>query len=102
MRSMTKSVLAILVVAVVAVGAAEAGCGVKDTHEGTLKAYDQETNTILVTVGGEDGEEVKIALTKDTTVTDGKGEKAEPAALVGTKVKVVSEHAKADSVQQVA
>ena len=74
----------------------------KDTHEGTLKSFDKEANVIVVVVAGEDGEEVKIALTTDTEVTDGEGKKAEPSTLVGTKVKVVSEHAKADSVQQVA
>jgi hypothetical protein len=41
-------------------------------------------------------------LTADTTVKDEEGNDTKPSNLVGTKVKVVSEHAKADSVEQMA
>ena len=101
MRMMMKS-LSLIVVLALSVGAASAGCGVKDTHEGTLKSFDEEKNVIVVAVAGEDGEEVEITLTAKTQVTDGEGKETKASNLLGKKVKVVSEHAKADSVQQVA
>ena len=99
MRTM-KAMLSLIVVFVLAAGAAYAGCGVKDTNEGTVKSFDADE--MVIVVAGEDGEEVKITLTKATKVTDGEGNETKPSTLVGKKVKVVSEHAKADSVQQVA
>ncbi len=102
MIKMTKLTLCMIVVFAVVAGAAYAGCGVKDTHEGTLKSFDEEKNVIVVAVAGEDGEQVTITLTADTTVKDGEGNDTKPSNLVGTKVKVVSEHAKADSVEQMA
>ena len=102
MIKMTKLTLCMIVVFAVSAGAAYADRGVKDTHEGTLKSFDEETNVIVLAVAGEDGEQVTITLTADTTVKDGEGNDPKPSNLVGTKVKVVSEHAKADSVEQMA
>ena len=99
---MMKAMLAMIVVFAIGTGVAYAGCGVKDTHEGTLKSFDEEKNVIVVAVAGEDGEEVEITLTAKTQVTDGEGKETKASNLLGKKVKVVSEHAKADSVQQVA
>jgi flavin-dependent dehydrogenase len=91
--------LSLIAVLVLAATAASAGCGAKDTTEGTLKSVDKENNAVVVEV--KEGEEVKITLTAKTEVVDADGKKAEVSKLVGSKVKVVSEHAKADSIQQV-
>ncbi len=99
MRMMMKVMLSVIVVFALGAGAAFAGCGVKDTDEGTLKSFDADKNVIVV--AGEDGEEVELTLTAKTRVTDGEGNEAKPSKLVGKKVKVVSEHAMADSVQEV-
>lgn len=101
MKSVTRALVCLIVVTALGAGAAYANCGKKETHEGTLKSYDRETNVIVLAVGGDGDEEVKITLTKETQVTNNEGKKAEPSALVGTTVKVVSEHAKAASVEQV-
>lgn len=99
MRTMMKSVSLIVILALSA-GAAAAGCGVKDTHEGTLKSVDAESNVVVIV--GEGGKEVKLTLTTKTQVTDSEGKDAKVSALVGKQVKVVSEHAQVDSIQQVA
>ena len=92
--------LSLVVVLALCAGAAYAGCGVKDTHEGTLKSFDADKNVIVVAVA--DDEEVKLTLTDDTQVADAEGNEAEVAKLVGKAVKIVSEHAKVDSIQQIA
>jgi hypothetical protein len=91
---------ALLLIAVLALGAGAvlADCGVKDTHEGTLKSVDADKNIIVVVA--QDGKEVRLTLTAQTRVTDAEGKKAEASGLVGKKVKVVSEHAKIDSIEQ--
>ena len=96
----TKVLLSVIVVFALCAGAAYAGCGVKDTVEGTLKSVDADKNAIVV--AGADGEEVRLTLTENSKVTDAEGKDAKPTDLVGKKVKVVSEHAKVDSVEQLA
>ncbi len=99
MRVMIK-MLSLLVVLVLSVGAASAGCGVKDTVEGTLKSVDAEKNTVVV--AGEDGKEVRLTLTAKTEVKDAEGNETEVSKLVGKRVKVVSEHAEIDSIELMA
>ena len=100
MRSATKSLCMIAVLLALGAGAAFADCGIKDTHEGTLKSADVAKNTVVVV--GQDGKEVSLTLTAKTLVSDAAGKTAKVADLVGKKVKVVSEHAKIDSIQQTA
>lgn len=90
----------VFVVLAVATGVAFANCGHKDTHQGTLKSVDAESNSVVVVA--EDGKEVKLTLTAETTVTDAEGNASKVSTLVGKKVKVVSEHAKIDSIEQLA
>ncbi len=92
--------LSLIVVVALGAGAAAAGCGIKDTHEGTLKSVDPDSNVVVVV--GEDGEEVKLTLTTKTQVTDAEGNEAKVSELVGKEVKVVSEHAEVDSIKQIA
>lgn len=99
MRTLTKT-LALIAVLSLALAPVWAGCGVKDTHQGTLEAIHQEDNSIVVLAG--DGEKVKLTLTADTKVMNADGKKVEVSNLVGKKVKVVSEHAKIDSIEQMA
>ena len=99
MRAMMK-LLSLLVVFALCAGGAFAGCGHKDTVAGTLKSVDADSNTVVVV--GEDGKELKLTLTGETQVTDAEGNDAEVSKLVGKEVKVVSEHAKVDSVEQLA
>jgi hypothetical protein len=83
-----KNILTIL--ALLSLGfSAQAGCGKTVTSEGTLKSYDAEKKTVVVT--GADGKDATITLTPATTGAD------KAAALVGKPVKVVSEHNKAQS-----
>jgi hypothetical protein len=95
-----KSLFAIACVLALGAGIASAGCGVKDTHDGTLKSADVAKNTVVVV--GEDGKEIQLTLTDKTRVTDGDGKDVDVSALVGKQVRVVSEHAKVESIQQLA
>ena len=97
---MMKVLLSVIVVFALCAGAAYAGCGAKETVEGTLKSVDANKNAIVV--AGADGEEVRLTLTENSTVKDAEGNDAKATDLVGKKVKVVSEHAKVDSVEQLA
>lgn len=99
MRNMSMKSLCLLVVLAFCAGVASAGCGVKDTHQGTLQSVDADSNTVVLVV---DGEEVNLTVTETTEVTDAEGNKAEVASLVGKEVKVVSEHAEIDSIEQLA
>jgi outer membrane lipoprotein-sorting protein len=92
--------LSLFVVLALCAGGAFAGCGHKDTVEGKLKSVDSDSNTVVVVV--EDGKELKLTLTGETKVTDAEGNDAEASKLVGKEVKVVSEHAKVDSITQIA
>ena len=98
MRVTMRSLFLIVVLLALGAGAAVAGCGVKDTHEGTLKSADAEKNTVVVV--GQDGKEVNLTLTASTEITNAEGKAAKVSDLVGKTVKVVSEHAKVDSIQQ--
>ena len=92
--------LSLIMALVVCSGTAVAGCGHKDTMAGKLQSVDAEKNVVVVV--GEDGKKVKLTLTAKTQVMDAEGKKAEVSKLVGKEVKVVSEHAKVDSIQQIA
>lgn len=91
--------LVLLVVLALCAGAASAGCGTKDTHEGTLKSVDAENNTVVVVIGEE---EVSLQLTSETQVTDADGNAIAVAELVGANVKVVSEHTEIESISAAA
>ncbi len=100
MRNTMKRLALLIIVLAIGAGVATAGCGHKDTHEGTLKSVDSEHSAVVVVV--EDGKEVKLTLTAKTKVTDAEGNESEVSNLVGKKVKVVSEHAEIDSIVQIA
>ncbi len=89
-----KTILSILAVVALGAGSIFAGCGKKVETTGTLKSFDKDTKTLVIEA---DGKESKIALTPKTEVKKGK-KSTDIAKLVGKKVKVVSEHKKADSV----
>lgn len=90
-----KRMIALIALAGFALGTAYAGCGKKVTDTGELKAFDAEKKMITITIGGEDK---KLKVTPQTAMTDAEGKKAEAATLIGTKVTVISEHKKVDSV----
>jgi hypothetical protein len=100
MKSSLKSLICLVVVLALTAGAAYGACGKKDTVEGTLTSVDAATKTVMVKAA--DGKEVKLTLTATTEVKDAQGAKVEAAKLVGKSVKVVSEHAKIDSITQAA
>ncbi len=85
-----KKLFTLLAMASLTLGA-NAACGKKVTDEGTLKSYDAEKKTVVVTKA--DGKSATVTLTPATTGAD------KVADLVGKAVKVVSEHGKADSVE---
>lgn len=89
-----KTILSIVAVVALGAGSIFAGCGKKTETTGTLKSFDADSKTLVIDAKGK---ESKIALTPKTEVKKGK-KKIEIADLVGKKVKVVSEHKKADSV----
>jgi hypothetical protein len=100
MRRLSLKWLCLIVVAFLAAGAVSADCGVKDTYQGKLKAVDAEKNQVLIVV--KDGKEVELELTDESKVMDAEGNKAMAKKLVGKNVKVISEHGKIDSIEQVA
>lgn len=100
MKNRMMTLCLLIVVLAIGAGVASAGCGHKDTLEGTLKSIDAENNSVVVVV--EDGKEVELTLTAETKVTDAEGNDSEASDLVGKKVKVVSEHAKVDSIELIA
>ena len=89
-----KTILSIIAIVAISASSVYAGCGKKNEITGTLKSYDKDTKLLVVEV---DGKKSKITLTPKTEVKKGK-DKADIADLVGKKVKVISEHKKADSV----
>lgn len=99
MRNTLKSLCLTLVV-LLAGGAAVADCGIKDTHKGTLKSVDAKANMVVVV--DQNGEEIQLELTENSKITDTDGNETTAMKLVGEKVKVISEHAKIDSVEQLA
>jgi hypothetical protein len=93
-----KKLIALFVGLVIAVGSANAMCGKKVTATGTLKAYDKDSKSITVTTGSNTAE---VTLTPNTEYKDAAGKMAKIDDLVGKSVTVISEHNKADSVQEV-
>lgn len=93
-----KHLIAIITALSLAAGASYAGCGKKVTDEGKLTSYDAETKALVVELAG--GKTAKVTITPTTEAKGKDGKKADLAALVGKKVKVVSEHSKADSVTE--
>lgn len=93
-----KKFLALLAVVGLTVGSAYAGCGKKVTDEGKLTSFDAETKSLVVELA--DGKSATITATPTTEAKGKDGKKVELADLVGKKVKVVSEHKKADSVAE--
>jgi len=85
-----KKILGILTALCLMAGISHAGCGKKVTDTGVLKAYDAETKQITIV-----GAKSKLTITPKT-----KGAR-NLKALVGKKVKVISEHKKVDSVEAV-
>ncbi len=85
-----KKILGILTALCLMAGASYAGCGKKVTNTGVLKSYDAESKKITVI-----GAKGALTITPKT-----KGAK-DLKALVGKKVKVISEHKKVDSVAAV-
>jgi hypothetical protein len=89
-----KTILSIIAVVALGAGSVFANCGKKVETTGKLKSFDAETKTLVVVAKGK---ESTITLTPTTEIKKGKKE-IEITELVGKKVKVVSEHDKADSV----
>ena len=90
-----KTILSIVAVVALGAGSIFAGCGKKTETTGTLKSFDADSKTLVIEAKG--GKSSKITMTPKTAVKKGKKE-IKIADLVGKKVKVVSEHKKADSV----
>jgi hypothetical protein len=95
-----KTLVTLVVVIALTAGAAYGACGKKDTTEGTLTSVDAATKSVVVKAA--DGKEVKLTLTATTEVKDASGNKVDAGKLVGKNVKVISEHAKIDSIAQAA
>jgi hypothetical protein len=93
-----KKVIALFVGLVIAAGSASAMCGKKVTDAGTLKSADKTAKTIVVQTSAGASE---ITLTPTTEFKDAAGKVAKLEDLIGKPVTVVSEHKKADSVQEV-
>ena len=82
-----KKVLSFLAIIGLAAGSVFAGCGKKVETVGTLTKYNEEKKTIKI-----EGADKPIKITATTKGAD------KLADLTGKKVKVISEHGKADSV----
>ena len=89
-----KTILSIVAVVALGAGSIFAGCGKTTETKGTLKSFDKDTKTLVITVKGKDS---KIAVTTKTEYKKGK-KNSEVADLVGKKVTVVVGHKKAVSV----
>ncbi len=90
-----KKVLSILAVLSLAAGSVFAGCGKKVENVGTF-TYDPETKTLT-------GEGLKkpVTILASTEIKDADGNEATIEDIASGKVKIVSEHNKADSVAAV-
>ena len=99
MKNKLMKSLCLLVVIALGVGMVSAGCGTKATHQGTLSSVGEDGSSIVITV---DGKDVTLSLTEATKVMDADGNEIEVGSLVGEKIKVVSEHAQIDSIEQLA
>ena len=90
---------AVLLLAVVALGAdrASAGCGKKVATVGELESYDADTKALTIEVAqtsqkSQSGKTVKLTLTSDSKIMGGRATED----LVGQPLSVVSEHGKVD------
>jgi hypothetical protein len=92
-----KKIIALFVASIIAAGSAQAMCGKKVTDSGTLKSYNKDSKSIVVQLAGSTAE---ITLTPSTETKDATGKVAKLEDLIGKSVTVVSEHKKADSVQE--
>ena len=92
-----KKLIALSIASIIAAGSANAMCGKKVTDSGTLKSYNKESKSIVVQLAGSTAE---ITLTPGTETQDAAGKVAKLEDLVGKSVTVISEHKKADSVQE--
>jgi len=90
-----KTILSIIAVVALGAGSIFAGCGKTTETKGTLKSFDKDSKTLVITVKGKDS---NIALTTKTEIKKGK-KKTEIADLIGKKVTVVVGHKKAVSVK---
>ena len=86
-----KAILTLMVAIGLTTSAAVAACGKKVTDKGTLKSYDADKKTIVVTTM--EGKDTTLTLTPATEGRD------KVSTLVGKKVVAVSEHSKLDSVK---
>ena len=91
-------IIALFVALTIAAGSASAMCGKKVTDTGTLKSYDKAAKSIVIQLTGSTAE---ITLTPGTATKDMAGKMAKLEDLVGKSVTVISEHRKADSVQEI-
>jgi len=91
-----KKILGIITALLFAGGVAFAGCGKKVTNEGEF-TYNEDKKVIKV-----EGAKKPIKLQPKTVIKDAEGNEVAISDLEGSKVKVVSEHNKADSVTGVA
>ncbi|MEM1440878.1 MAG: hypothetical protein AAGF67_00950 [Verrucomicrobiota bacterium] len=89
-----KNFLGIIAAIAIGAGTAFAGCGKKVTSEGEA-SYDADTKSLTVK-----GVDKPIKIQASTVIKNADGEEVEIASLDGKKVKVVSEHNKADSVTE--
>lgn len=88
-----KKFLGIIAAVMIGAGSVYAGCGKKVTDEGKVTSYDADAKTLTV-----EGAKKPFKIQATTTVKDAEGNEVEISSLEGKKVKVVSEHGKADSV----
>ena len=89
-----KKFLGIIAAIAIGAGSVYAGCGKKVTNEGEA-AYDADTKSLTI-----EGAKKPIQIQATTVVKNADGEEVDIASLDGKKVKVVSEHNKADSVTE--
>jgi maltose-binding protein MalE len=81
----TLTILAVLSLAI----SAQAGCGKTTTEKGKLTAFDKDTKTLTVTVGGKEVKRKLTASSKGADTVEG---------LVGKKVEIVVSHNSVESV----
>ena len=89
-----KTILSIVAVVALGAGSIFAGCGKTTETKGTLKSFDKDTKTLVITVKGKDS---KIAMTTKTAYKQGK-KATKIDDLIGKEVTVVVGHKKAVSV----
>tara|TARA_R110002096_G_scaffold256201_2_gene449460 strand:+ start:1123 stop:1407 length:285 start_codon:yes stop_codon:yes gene_type:complete len=91
-----KKLLIALFAIVSLAGIAQAGCGKKETFEGTLSTYDAETKMIVVE-SNDDAKKLKLSAA--TVIKAVNGDEVHPNDLVGEDVTITFEHKNVDSIQ---